>query len=59
MDPALIAQVQHGPGMHGGVLGILLLGAIVIGLMVYFAKVRRRSETDSAAERNAKGAHEE
>jgi hypothetical protein len=34
------AAVEHGPGMHGGLLGILIAVAIVAGL-VYLVKGRR------------------
>jgi len=35
-----LAAVEHGPGMHGGVLGLLIAVAIVVGL-VYLVKGRR------------------
>jgi hypothetical protein len=49
MDPGLlIAQVEHGPQMHGPALLVLLAFAIVAGLvaLVRRAVARKRSDRD-------------
>jgi hypothetical protein len=52
MDPGLlIAQTEHGPGMHGGVLPLILLAALVGGVVVLI--VRARKEARKASDRDA------
>jgi hypothetical protein len=49
MDPGLlIAQVEHGPQMHGPALLVLLAFAIVAGLVALVRRVvaRKRSDRD-------------
>jgi hypothetical protein len=43
VDPwLLIAQAEHGPGMHGGVIPVMLVGiAIVAGVVVLVLRARR------------------
>ena len=43
--PGLVAQVTHGPGMHGPVL-LILLGIAVVGALVYLVRSRGRSDRD-------------
>lgn len=45
--------MEHGPGMHGGVVGLIILGsAIVVGLGLLIARLRRRrNPSDQPAER--------
>jgi hypothetical protein len=46
-DPfaSLVAQVNHGPGMHGPVL-LILVAIAVVGALVYLVKSRRRSDRE-------------
>lgn len=52
MDPGLlIAQVEHGPGMHGGVLPLVLVGIAIVGGVVFLiAKARREARKSSNPE---------
>jgi hypothetical protein len=45
MDPGpLIAQAEHGPGMHGGVLPLILVAiALVAGVVVLVLRTRKES----------------
>ncbi len=52
----LLAQVQHGPGMHGGIVGMLIFLAVAVGLGAYF--VRRHGRAREAAERAEEEADE-
>ena len=50
----LIAQVEHGPGMHGGALAVVLMVLVaiaVVGGLVYLVQGRRRIDRDSAGGR--------
>jgi hypothetical protein len=38
----LIAQVEHGPGMHGGVVVLVLFAIAVVGGLVYLVVKGRR-----------------
>ena len=57
MDPGLlIAQAEHGPQLHGGVLPLILVAiALVGGLVVLVRKAwkesRERSERDPESDR--------
>jgi hypothetical protein len=42
---ALVAQVYHGPGMHGPVL-LILVAIAVVGALLYLVKSRRSSDRD-------------
>lgn len=48
----LIAQTNHGPGMHGGVVVMVLVAIAVVGGLVYLVKRRRRSDRDGASDRD-------
>jgi LPXTG-motif cell wall-anchored protein len=43
--PGLVAQVTHGPGMHGPVL-LILVGIAVVGVFIFLVRSRRRSDRD-------------
>jgi hypothetical protein len=48
MDPGLlIAQTEHGPGMHGGVLPLILLAALVCGVVVLVVRARKEARKGS------------
>lgn len=51
----LIAQVEHGPNMHGGALGVamFLLAIAVVGALGYVVAARRRRDRSSASQRRA------
>jgi hypothetical protein len=53
-DPLLTATVEHGPGMHGGVVITALLAIVVVGGLVYLVKGRKRSDS-SADDRTREG----
>jgi hypothetical protein len=53
-DVPLMAAVEHGPGMHGGVVVTALFAIVVVGGLVYLAKGRRRSDS-SADDRTREG----
>ena len=54
MDPVpLIAQAEHGPGMHGGIVPLILVGiALVAGVVVLILRARKdaRKSPDSDPE---------
>jgi hypothetical protein len=53
VDPGLlIAQVEHGPGMHGGVLPLILIGIALVGGVVVLV-VRARKDARKGADRDA------
>jgi len=36
LDPGLlIAQVEHGPGMHGGIVPVILVAIALVGGLAY------------------------
>ena len=43
--PGLVAQVSHGPGIHGPLL-LILVAIVVVGGLVYLVKSRRNSDND-------------
>ncbi|MQA74327.1 MAG: hypothetical protein GEU88_08330 [Solirubrobacterales bacterium] len=52
----LLAQVSHGPGMHGGVIGLAVMAVAVIGVVVYVARRKHSAndaETDGGPETDA------
>lgn len=52
MDPGLlIAQTEHGPGMHGGVVPLILV-AIALVAGVVFLVVRARKEARKGSDRD-------
>ena len=54
----LIAQADHGPGMHGGLLPVILGTAIVGGVVVLVLRARRQArkgpDPDAERERSPK-----
>ncbi|HZA89552.1 MAG TPA: hypothetical protein VE401_04910 [Solirubrobacterales bacterium] len=52
MDPGLlIAQAEHGPGMHGGVLPLILVAIALVGGVVVLV-LRARKEARKGSERD-------
>jgi hypothetical protein len=57
MDPGLlIAQAEHGPGMHGGVLPLILVGIVLVGGVVVLVlrtrkEARKGSDHDPESDR--------
>ena len=52
MDPGLlIAQADHGPGMHGGVLPLILVGIVLVGGVAVLV-VRARKEAQKGSDRD-------
>jgi hypothetical protein len=55
----LIAQAEHGPGMHGGLLPVILGIAIVGGVVVLVLRARKQArkgpDRDSESERSPEG----
>jgi hypothetical protein len=52
----LTAAIEHGPGMHGTVLGVVVMALVAIavaGGLVYYMKRRRRSVGDRASDRSS------
>jgi hypothetical protein len=51
----VIAQVEHGPNMHGGALGVVmvLVAVAVAAGLVYLVAGRRRAHRDTPRERDA------
>jgi hypothetical protein len=49
VDPGLlIAQAEHGPGMHGGIVPVILVGiALVAGVVVLVVRARREARKSS------------
>jgi hypothetical protein len=50
----MIAQVEHGPAMHGGALAVVLMVLVAIavaGGLVYLVQGRRSFDRDSASKR--------
>jgi hypothetical protein len=49
VDPGLlIAQAEHGPGMHGGIVPVILVGiALVAGVVVLVLRARREARKSS------------
>jgi hypothetical protein len=52
MDPGLlIAQTEHGPGMHGGVVPLILVGIALVGGVIVLV-VRARKEARKRPDRD-------
>ena len=47
----LIAQAEHGPQMHGGIVPILLAIALVVGVAYLVIKHRRSPDRDRKPDR--------
>ncbi|MGI8886228.1 MAG: hypothetical protein ACR2G9_04860 [Gaiellaceae bacterium] len=47
----LIAQTEHGPGMHGPVLLVVVAIAVVGALVFFLARNLRRSDRNPASDR--------
>jgi hypothetical protein len=54
LDPGLvIAQVEHGPGMHGGILPVILVAIALVGVLAYLVhRGRRARDREPASDRN-------
>ena len=50
----LVAQVEHGPSMHGGVVGVvmILFAIAAVGALVYVVAARRRTERNTVRQRD-------
>jgi hypothetical protein len=47
VDPGLlIAQVEHGPGMHGGIVPVILVAIALVGGLTYLLVRRGRKEAN-------------
>lgn len=57
LDPALlIAQVEHGPGMHGGIVGVLLVAIALVGGIAYLIHSgRKEADREPAPDRDPEG----
>jgi hypothetical protein len=47
----LIAQVDHGPQLHGGVIPVVILAVVLVGGLAYLLhRGRKRSDRDSGSD---------
>jgi hypothetical protein len=47
----LIAQVDHGPQLHGGVIPVVILAIVLVGGLAYLLhRGRKRSHRDSGSD---------
>ena len=53
MDPGLlIAQVEHGPQLHGGIVPVILLAIALVGGVAYLIhRGRKGGDRDSGSDR--------